>query len=243
MKKNKIVIDEYKKQRKRVLSNYRRLEKMGFIFDKNPVPKIPKKIKQSSVTNLAKITPEKLRQKAEFIVGEKVVKYKTHKQQVKEEIKQIRKSLREQHLPQTSIPVDIPTVSYIDKFREQVEQTFGNIENFRNDVIDLPDDRAFYHGINNPVTYMDLSPYKNLFMSLLDDRIAQDGEEFVEQLLFENADKIADNLKAIQYDSDEQSVVHACESIPPILKGRPLTRQEAEDLSGISDIDYDTEEY
>ena len=234
---------EYRKQRKRVLSAYRRLEKMGFIFDKNPVPKIPKKITQSSIIRLAKITPEQLRQKSEYIIGEKIVRYKTHKQQVKEEIKQIRKSLREQQEPQTSIPVDIPTVSYIDKFREQVEQAFGNIENFRNDVTDLPDERTFYHGRNNPVTYMDLSPYKNLFMSLLDDRIAEDGEEFVEQLLFENADKIADNLKAIQYDSDEHRVVHACESIPPILKGRPLTRQEAEDLSGISDIDYDTEEY
>lgn len=242
-KENKLLIDEYKKQRKRVLSAYRRLEKIGFIFNKNPIPKIPKKIKQGSINKLANITPEQLRKKSEYIVGEKVVKYKTHKKQVKEEIKQIRKSLREQHIPKTSIPVDVPTVSYIAKFREQVEQVFGEIENFRNDVTDLPDDRAFYHGRNNPVTYMDLTPYKNLFISLLDDRIAEDGEEFVEQLLFENADKIADNLKAIQYDSDDQRVVHACESIPPILKGRPLTRQEAEDLSGISDIDYDTEEY
>lgn len=235
MKNSNKTIIEYRKQRKRVLSAYRRLEKMGFIFDENPVPKIPKKITQSSVKRLAKITPEKLREKSEYIVGENVVKYKTHKQQVKQEIKQIRKELKAQ--------ISIPTVSYIDKFREQVEQVFGEIENFRNDVTDLPYERTFYHGRNNPVTYMDLSPYKNLFISLLDDRIAEYGEEFVEQLLFENADKIADNLKAIQYDSDEQRVVHACESIPPILKGRPLTRQEAEDLSGISDIDYDTEEY
>lgn len=235
MKKSNKTIIEYRKQRKRVLSAYRRLKKMGFIFDENPVPKIPKKITQSSVKRLAKIIPEKLREKSEYIVGEKVLKYKTHKQQVKQEIKKIRKELKAQ--------ISIPTVSYIAKFREQVEQVFGEIENFRNNVTDLPDERTFYHGRNNPVTYMDLSPYKNLFISLLDDRIAEDGEEFVEQLLFENADKIADNLKAIQYDSDEQRVVHSCESIPPILKGRPLTRQEAEDLSGISDIDYDTEEY
>lgn len=236
-KENNTLLKEYKKQRKRVLSAYRRLEKMGFLFDKNPVPKIPKKITQASVKRLANITPEKLREKSEYIVDDRILKYKSHKVQVKQEIKRLRKTLKE------SIPINIPKVSYIDKFRQQIEETFGGIENFRNDVVDLPDDRAFYHGRGVPVTFMDLSPYKNLFMSLLDDRIAEDGEEFVEQLLYENADKISGNLKAIQYDSDEQRVVHSCESIPPILKGRPLSRQEAEDLSSISDIDYNAEEY
>ena len=241
MKKVNKNIIEYRKQRKRVLSAYRRLEKMGYIFDKNPVPKIPKKITQASVKRLAKITPEQLRLKSEYIVGEKIVKYKTHKQQIKEEIKQIRNALKQKSDAQSL--TDIPRVSYIDKFREQVEQAFGNIENFKDDVIDLPDDRGFYHGRDMPVTYMDLTPYKNLFISLLDDRIAEDGEEIVEQLLFENSDKIADNLKGIQYDSSEENVVRYCNNIPSILKGRPLSIQERENIANISDMDYNIEDY
>lgn len=218
---------EYKKQRRRVQQAVKRLEKIGFIFDEDVVPKIPKKITKASVQRLAKITPEKLREKSEYIIGEEVVKYKTHKKEIKQEIKRIRQELKKEK----EIPVIdyIPTVSYIDNFRETV-------------INSVPDNRAFYHGRNEPVTFKDFSGYKNIIISLLDDSIAENGEQYVERLLQENAGTLSDYIEGAQYDSDENRVEHNLISAANILKGSPLTQIEAEQVSMLSEGAYEIED-
>ena len=226
---------EYRKQRRRVQQAVRRLEKIGYIFDENVVPKIPKKITKASVQRLAKITPEKLREKSEYIIGEEVVKYKTHKKEIKQEIKRVRESLKQEQ-------ENIPKISYIEKFKEKIEELFGKIEEFRNDINDLPDEREFYHGRNEDKTFMDLTPYKNLFISLLDDRIAENGEEEVEKLLFDNSDKIADCLNAITYDSKQEVVQFCLDKVADIIKGSPLSLSENEMVTQLSESSYEIED-
>nr|DAM19883.1 MAG TPA: hypothetical protein [Caudoviricetes sp.] len=218
---------EYRKQRRRVQQAVRRLEKIGYIFDENVVPKIPKKVTKASVQRLAKITPEKLREKSEYIIGEEVVKYKTHKKEIKQEIKIIRESLKQE---QKKTVIDyIPTVSYIDNFRETV-------------INSLPDSRAFYHGRNEPALFKDFSGYKNIIISLLDDSIAENGVEYVERLLEENAETLSDYIEGAQYDSDEYRVEHNLISVANILKGSPLTQIEAEKVSMLSEGSYEIED-
>lgn len=215
---------EYRKQRRRVQQAVKRLEKIGYIFDENAVPKIPKKITKASVKRLAKITPEKLREKSEYIIGEKVVKYKTHKKEIKQEIKRIKESLKqEQEIPVIDY---IPTVSYIDTFRETV-------------ISSLPDSRAFYHGRNEPATFKDFSGYKNIIISLLDDSIAENGEQYVERLLQEHADTLSDYIEGAKYDSKENRVDRDLISVANILKGSPLSMDEAEQISMISEGSYE----
>ena len=218
---------EYRKQRRRVQQTLRRLKKIGYIFDENVLPKIPKKVTKASVQRLAKITPEKLREKSEYIIGEEVVKYKTHKKEIKQEIKIIRESLKQE---QEKTVIDyIPTVSYIDNFRETV-------------INSLPDSRAFYHGRNEPALFKDFSVYKNIIISLLDDSIAENGVEYVERLLEENADTLSDYIEGAQYDSDEYRVEHNLISVANILKGSPLTQIEAEKVSMLSEGSYEIED-
>lgn len=226
--------EEYYKQLKRIERALKKLEKEGFIFDTSPIPKKPKRITQASVNKLRKITPEKLREKSEYILNDKVVKYKSHKKEVKEDIKKIKKQLDESY--------NIPKVSYIQKFKEQVNQAFENIDRFKDEVTDLPDYREFYHGRGEPITYLLFTGYKQLYISILDDRIAENGEEFMEQLLFENSDKLSDKFDAIRYDSDEQRVRYDLESVIPIIKGTPMSHEEAEQVANLSDYYYSEED-
>lgn len=218
---------EYRKQRRRVQQAVKRLEKIGYIFDEDVVPKIPKKITKASVQRLAKITPEKLREKSEYIIGEEVVKYKTHKKEIRQEIKRIRQELKKEK--ETPVIDYIPTVSYIDNFRETV-------------INSVPDNRAFYHGRNEPASFKDFSGYKNIIISLLDDSIAENGEQYVERLLQENADTLSDYIEGAQYDSDENRVEHNLISVANILKGSPLTQIEAEQVSMLSEGAYEIED-
>lgn len=56
----------YSKQVRRIKQFIRRAEKRGFYFNENVLPQRPKRITQASVRKLAKLTPEKLYQKAEY---------------------------------------------------------------------------------------------------------------------------------------------------------------------------------
>lgn len=56
----------YSKQVKRIKQFIRRAEKRGYQFSDNVLPKRPKRVTQASVRKLAKITPEKLYQKAVY---------------------------------------------------------------------------------------------------------------------------------------------------------------------------------
>lgn len=57
---------DYSKQIRRVKQFIRRAEKRGYKFDEDVIPQRPKRITQASVRKLAKLTPEKLYQKAEY---------------------------------------------------------------------------------------------------------------------------------------------------------------------------------
>lgn len=56
----------YSKQVKRIKQFIRRAEKRGYQFSDNVLPQRPKRVTQASVRKLAKITPEKLYQKAVY---------------------------------------------------------------------------------------------------------------------------------------------------------------------------------
>lgn len=57
---------EYKKQLKRIKQFIRRAEKRGYVFQKDVIPKEPKRVTKASVKKLAKLTPEVLYKKAVY---------------------------------------------------------------------------------------------------------------------------------------------------------------------------------
>lgn len=66
-KKVSATVSEYRKVRKRVLSNIRRMEKRGYIFDSTLVPRVPQKITKASVRRLQKLTSEELYRVSKYV--------------------------------------------------------------------------------------------------------------------------------------------------------------------------------
>lgn len=60
------LIQEYRKQRRRVQQFLRRAEKRGYQFDENVLPSTPKRITKKAVERLQKLTPEKLYKKSRY---------------------------------------------------------------------------------------------------------------------------------------------------------------------------------
>ena len=99
---------EYKKERKLLLQQIRRMKKRGYIFDENIAPKKPKRITAASVRKL-RSERENIYKKAmlpDVKTGE-IKKAKTRKQGLRQE-KEIRKYYKEQELQKIRKPIELP---------------------------------------------------------------------------------------------------------------------------------------
>lgn len=115
---------EYSKQRKRLKQAIARSEKQGYIFPEDILPEKPKRITKASVRRLAKITPESLRQKAEFLIEEtgELIPVKGNTKIIKEDIK--RKRYEKQV---TNYQYKYPELNrYFPSFTENVIARFKN---------------------------------------------------------------------------------------------------------------------
>ena len=61
------VKEAYKRERNRIQRQVNRMKKRGYIFEKNPLPSIPKKITAGSVRRLEQLTTKKLYEKAIYV--------------------------------------------------------------------------------------------------------------------------------------------------------------------------------
>ena len=84
-------LKEYNKEIRRLKQAIRRAEKQGYIVPESIIPQRPKTITQGSIRRLAKITPEKIRQKSDFQALQAV----TDKSKDKEQRKKINKKSKE----------------------------------------------------------------------------------------------------------------------------------------------------
>lgn len=103
------LVQEYRKQRRRIQQFLRRAEKRGYQFDENVLPDRPKRITEKAVERLKKLTPERLYKKSRYggeaTYGE-VVKGTKGKElerkvaaQKATETRKAREALRKQPLP------------------------------------------------------------------------------------------------------------------------------------------------
>lgn len=112
---------EYNKQRRRLKQAIARSEKQGYIFPENILPEKPKRITKASVRRLAKITPESLRQKGEFLIEEtgEIIAVKGNKAVIKQEITRKKQEYREYQQQYEQIEPQ-----YLPSFSSNVIQRF-----------------------------------------------------------------------------------------------------------------------
>lgn len=206
-RKQSAVQKEYARQRKRLQSAKSRLQKQGFIDIS--LPEVPKTITKASVRRLASIKPEDLRKKGRYISteGEIISNYSRYKNKIKEDIK---------------------------KKQQKAKMTFNSIERFIEIVeAELPDMRTFY--VNRQPAYYDVSPRKQMIISLLNDRIAEVGETAVNNLLHENWETVQASFETVWHDSKQERVEQSFIALANLLKGSALTPQEATTTSDMAD--------
>ena len=134
-RKQSAIEKEYSKQRRRLKQAISRSEKQGYIFPENIIPDKPKRITKASVRRLAKITPESLRQKGEFLFEDtgEIIPVKGNKSVIKQEITRKRKEYKE-YLQQ----IEQEEQEYLPSFSLNVIQRFkSNILGFPPAISDM----------------------------------------------------------------------------------------------------------
>ena len=153
-------LQEYNKEVRRLKQAIRRAKKQGYIVPESIMPQRPKTITQGSVRRLAKITPEKIRQKSDFQALEPV----TDKSKDKEQRKKINKKSKE----------SLKKLQENEEFRE--EFTIGEI--LYRKILDLCDK----YSIDSPKG-------AQLIRGILQDEISRYGKDTVMLALSNIADE------------------------------------------------------
>lgn len=137
MAKKKVsqTVVEYRKQRKRIQSAIRRLEKRGYVVPENLLPDIPKKITPASVRRLQKLDLNKIYEKSvkvDFETGEIIPGKEGRIQERKEASKRAAQTRKENLRNARPTPPPPPPEPDYSAFPNESDIV---IQNFRADVI------------------------------------------------------------------------------------------------------------
>lgn len=207
---------EYKKEIERIKRFIKRAEKRGYSFNfKEPQP--PKRIRKESVEKLKKITPEKLYASATYIGLYSDFLELTGLEARKRERSASAKKGAETRKRKAE-----------QKKREQEKTpTFDFIAEIISMINELPNGRYISYQV-----FIDFTPHKNFLISLINDRadIASryNTIDKYSNYLKDNESIIKHNLDIIMHDSNESTIIGAFNELAEILKGTPLSFEEAE---------------
>lgn len=270
-KKTKSAVElEYEKQQKRIKSYVRKYAEKGVIFSEDVLPDVPKKITEGSVRRLKQITSKKLMQKAfavepetgEVVQGEKALikyakehhyspqpvikgdftseirqrneainedlRYQFQKSQQEYENKMLRDTPYERHYDEFESQYDLPA-SLNDKSLRGVAEILDRVEGNVNSVNTLSQERSFRAGAVHRV---------------LQYAINERGATAVARAVEANASKFEDIVSNIIYKGYAEEVYTAeMTELANLIKGSPLTLQEAQEIGMEMDENESEEDY
>ena len=179
-------LKEYNKEVRRLKQAIKRAEKQGYIVPESIIPQKPKTITQGSIRRLAKITPEKIRQKSDFQALEAVTgKSKELKQTIK---KESAKALQLKKDKEQRKKINKKSKESLKKLRENEEfrKEFSMGEILYRKILDLCDK----YSIDNPKGVQ-------LIRGILQDEINTYGKDTVMFALANIADE--EILSVVEY--------------------------------------------
>ena len=208
---------DYEKERRRVQRLVKKAEKEGYIFDKSPVPKKPKRVRQQSIDNLAKIDFGWITKKA-----------KTTPKKDKNPPKKIPKSKK----PKTNPIKGKAIPPYEPSLPKESTVVLDNIREFLRQWTPLLHWGASFRELKRE--------RKNALEILLESSVAKDGETVVARRLQNSSDDVASIVNQIIYDSEKNVEVNfLVNRFATIVTGRALTMEEARKLSELSEESED----
>lgn len=237
---------EYYKNRRRIQGFIRSAQKRGYVFAESALPKIPKTITQASVRNLQRLTPNKLYGKAMYVMKEtgQVLTSQQGRYHERKKAAQKAKVTVKKKKPQAA------RANYY-KSRGKVRKVESGVlrpPSFSQNVLeDMRSKLSSWAPSGNWPSGLQAAKQhdKNALQKMLDDAIAQEGEDAVALRLQENAVRIADLTMEILYASgskegnfkDGRTQVNAdLVEMATILKGRALSIDEAISMTELRDL-------
>lgn len=174
-RKQTSVEKEYNRQRKRLKAAIYRAKKQGYILPENALPDKPKRVTKASVRRLAKITPESIRQKGEFLIEEtgEIIPVKGNKHVIKQEILRKKREYKEDKQPVQQV-----VQQYLPSF------SFNVIQRFKSYILGFP------------------PSISEMVMPLINAMITEQGEDDVATALENMPEQFHDYLKQHHYDSE-----------------------------------------
>lgn len=209
--------EAWKKELKRLQQFIRRAKKRGYTFPDDVIPERPNRITQKQLSKIKGINPQTLYSQAEFYnpeTGETIsgLEGRTFERKRSAKKAQLTKAIKQsQH-----------TVSYLPR------QTNLVIQHVR-DLINQYTPSTLWSDYWTQKKTGD----KNKLLTLLDNAIAQEGENVVAERLENYAGDIERIINSILYGSDEEQTQFDIVEFATIIKGRSLTQQESSELTDL----------
>lgn len=207
----------WKKELKRLQQFIRRAKKRGYTFSEDVIPETPKRITKKQLSKIKGLNPQTLYEQAEFYnpeTGETISGVEGRKFERKRSAKkaQLTKAIKQTQNTKISLP----------------KQTDLVLQNVR-DLINQFTPSNLWSNYWTQKKEED----KNKLQSLLDNAIAQEGENVVAERLENYAGDIERIINSIVYGSDEEQVQFDLVEFATIIKGRSLTQQESSELTDL----------
>lgn len=270
------ILNEYRKERKRIQNFMRRAEKRGYVFQ-TQLPEIPQRITEASVRRLQRITPKSLYENALYIIketGEVVegsrgrhierraaaekqkssAKFKQFERNITARHKRILEEIEkarqqgeeieehEEYIPTQKSEKYVPDESNI--IISNVEETVSKIDSAYLETVeglikDWQEDPNWTPSLAGAKRHD-----RNVLLNALKGAIAEEGRAAVAARLSANAELVADLVNSILYASGSVEgnfkngrtrVNENIAQFSAIIKGRPLTIDEAQKMSEYED--------
>lgn len=208
---------EWKKELKRLQQFIRRAKKRGYTFPDDVIPETPKRITKKQLSKIKGINPQTLYAQAEYYnpdTGEILSGLEGRKFERKRSARkaQLTKAIKQAQDTEISLP----------------RQTDLALQNIR-DLINQFTPSSLWSDYWTQKKEGD----KNKLQSLLDNAIAQEGEDVVAERLQNYAGDIERIINSILYGSDEEQIQFDMVEFATIIKGRSLTAQESSELTDL----------
>ncbi len=213
----------YRKERNRAKGLISRWKKRGYIFDKELVPPIPKRITEASIRRLKKITADTVYNAAFGWVEPRTGEVLTPQQGRSVERKKSRKKMSEaaktriavkKRLAKSSAPVPTRTDNIIQTTQAYILQ-------------DIPLPWA--------------KDRQQILLDLFEASIVQYGRDAVADRIARDTDHLQELIMKALTESDDARAKIAIDAIAEILKGDKLTTQEEEEINDLFETDIGSE--
>lgn len=235
---------QYEKERKRIKSFIKRIEKRGYYDVKITISERPKRITKSSVKRLQKITPQEIYKSAQFVdtetgeilSGTKGKQLEFHKRAKKsaETRKAIRKAEQEFWSGDTK-----PKQDYVPNGGQII---FDNV--FDDFITRLSQPTPVYTQFSKKrqvTNYETSERERTTLYSLTMSVVERDGESALGWRLQQSGDRASDLLQYVLYGSEASAISSASRELAEIINGSPLSMSDYADLAYEQEMNEDYE--